>query len=212
MATEPSPPATPPPPPSSSSSPPTDPTDSENKYNGTPPVLHNAAIAVALIGPLGLLLPGRGRGTLSIQNAILGSGSFWALNQLAHDYTGKSILSRSNERWSQILGFAGLGENALPTERAREVKRLIEEERARQRRERTEETETDTDPKKNKGVLGRLWYGRETKEGWKERRLEEERKALESGKGYSDLIVEQIKQVWEGGDGKKDDKKKGDDK
>ena len=46
-----------------------------------------------------------------------------------------------------------------------------------------------------RGVLGKVWMGEE-KEDWKVRRLEEERKALESGKGYADLIVEQIWDVW----------------
>lgn len=56
--------------------------------------------------------------------------------------------------------------------------------------------------KKERGVLGRLWMGGE-EEGWKERRLEEERKALEEGKGYTDMILEQIWEVWNW------DKKKG---
>ncbi|KAK0754953.1 hypothetical protein B0T18DRAFT_400368, partial [Schizothecium vesticola] len=34
------------------------------------------------------------------------------------------------------------------------------------------------------------------REGWQERRLEEERKALESGKGYSDLIWEAFEEAW----------------
>ena len=49
--------------------------------------------------------------------------------------------------------------------------------------------------KKEKGLFGGLWMGDE-EEGWKERRLEEERKALEEGKGYMDMIVEQIWDVW----------------
>jgi hypothetical protein len=56
--------------------------------------------------------------------------------------------------------------------------------------------------------LGRLWMGDET-EGWKERRLEEEKKALEEGKGYTDMILEQIWDVWNWDKKKgKDDEKK----
>jgi uncharacterized protein YdaU (DUF1376 family) len=55
----------------------------------------------------------------------------------------------------------------------------------------------------NRSALGRFWMGDE-KEGWKERRLEEERKALEEGKGYMDMIFEQVWEVWNW------DKKKGD--
>lgn len=85
----------------------------------------------------------------------------------------------------------------MPTEKAQEMQRLLREEREKGRRALGVE--------EDKGVLGRLWMGDE-KAGWKERRLEEERKALEEGKSYTDMIVEQIWDVWnwdkkKGGDG-----------
>ena len=46
-----------------------------------------------------------------------------------------------------------------------------------------------------KPVMERVWMGGET-EGWKERRLREEQKALDEGKGYGDLIKEHIWDVW----------------
>ena len=55
------------------------------------------------------------------------------------------------------------------------------------------------------GMLQKMWMGEE-KEGWKERRIEEEKKALEEGKTYTDMIYEQIWDVWnwdkKGKDGK----------
>jgi hypothetical protein len=47
-------------------------------------------------------------------------------------------------------------------------------------------------------------------EGWKERRLREEQKALDEGKGYGDMIKEHIWEVWNWGDAKKktDEEKK----
>ena len=179
----------------------------------TPPILHNTAIAVAILGPIALLLPGKGRGRISIQNTILGSGSFWAINQLAYDYSGKSIVSRSNERWGAILSST----DALPSQ-AETNKKLMEAERERLRRLKAglpplEEGAKEGEEKR--GVLGKVWMGDE-KEDWKARRLEEERKALESGKGYADLITEQIwdvwNQTWSGGKkaeekGKKDEAK-----
>jgi uncharacterized protein YdaU (DUF1376 family) len=51
------------------------------------------------------------------------------------------------------------------------------------------------------GLVERFWMGGE-KEGWQEKRLEEERKAIESGKGYGGLIADQVREVWKGkGDG-----------
>lgn len=169
----------------------------ENHY-GTPNLLHNSAILVSVLAPIGLLLPGRGRGQFSIQNAILGSGTFWGFNQLSYDYTGKSIYQRSNEKWAKILSTG----DALP-EQAKKNKALIEAERARRKlaQEQADQKEQHTD--KN-NVLTKIWMGDE-KEGWKEQRLEEEKKALESGKGYGSLIMDQIWEVWnqEGKDGKK---------
>ncbi|KAL9086460.1 MAG: hypothetical protein Q9165_007076, partial [Trypethelium subeluteriae] len=64
-----------------------------------------------------------------------------------------------------------------------------------------------------RGLLGRIWMGGEG-EDWKEKRMEEERRALEEGKGYSDVIMDQIREVWKGeakeveGEGKKGGGKK----
>lgn len=49
--------------------------------------------------------------------------------------------------------------------------------------------------REDEGVLKKIWMGDET-EGWKERRLEEEKKALEEGKSYTDMIYEQVWDVW----------------
>ncbi|CCC11298.1 unnamed protein product [Sordaria macrospora k-hell] len=175
----------------------------ENHY-GTPNLLHNSAIIVSVLAPIGLLLPGRGRGKFSVQNAILSSGTFWGFNQLSFDYTGKSIYQRSNEKWAGILSTG----DALP-EQAKKNKALIEAERAR-RKLAQEQADQKAEQEKNGGVLTKIWMGDE-KEGWKEKRLEEEKKALESGKGYGSLIMDQIWEVWnqEGKDGKKK-KKDGD--
>ncbi|KAK3952813.1 hypothetical protein QBC32DRAFT_340607 [Pseudoneurospora amorphoporcata] len=177
----------------------------ENHY-GTPNLLHNSAIIVSVLAPIALLLPGRGRGKFSVQNAILSSGTFWGFNQLSFDYTGKSIYQRSNEKWAGILSTG----DALP-EQAKKNKALIEAERAR-RKLAQEQADQKAELDKNGGVLTKIWMGDE-KEGWKEKRLEEEKKALESGKGYGSLIMDQIWEVWnqEGKGGKKDGKKSGDD-
>ena len=45
------------------------------------------------------------------------------------------------------------------------------------------------------------------REGWKERRVREEREKLEEGKGYKDLIGERIEEVFRegrGGEGEKE--------
>lgn len=99
----------------------------------------------------------------------------------------------------------------MPTERAREMQRVLREEREKSRRA-TERTEGGRQGKGVVGMLEKLWMGDE-KEGWKERRLEEEKKALEEGKSYTDMILEQIWDVWnwekkKGGDGEGEERKK----
>ncbi|AEO62547.1 uncharacterized protein THITE_2106850 [Thermothielavioides terrestris NRRL 8126] len=218
---QPPPPAPPPPPAAAEES--TPPPTPYNKFT------HNAAIAMAVLGPIALLLPTRGSATKStLQNALLGGAAFWGFNQLAEDYTGKSITARSAERWGAMLGVsfpsfsfsssssggAGQGKEEekekenqkkketesstslwLPTERAVRNKELMEAERRRR-------AEAEGRPYKGKDTRGlweRLWMGGE-EEGWKEKRLEEERKALESGKGYGGLIMDQVREVWGGKD------------
>ncbi|KAL2160570.1 hypothetical protein VTH06DRAFT_1258, partial [Thermothelomyces fergusii] len=64
------------------------------------PILHNAALAMAVLCPVALVLPtrGGGRAKSTLQNAVLGAAAFWGANQLAEDYTGKSTAARSAER------------------------------------------------------------------------------------------------------------------
>jgi hypothetical protein len=101
----------------------------------------------------------------------------------------------------------------LPTERAKEIQaRLRAAQEARMREEGIEKEELEklkARQRQEKGVLERVWMGNE-EEGWKERRLREEQKALDEGKGYGDMIKEHIWEVWNWGDAKKktDEEKK----
>ncbi|KAF1972490.1 hypothetical protein BU23DRAFT_555024 [Bimuria novae-zelandiae CBS 107.79] len=91
----------------------------------------------------------------------------------------------------------------LPTDKAREVSRVLREKEAveRARREGVSELGGEKEGRKNNGVLTRIWMGEE-EEGWKEKRMEEERRAREEGKGYGEMILEQIWEVWNWGDKK----------
>lgn len=48
-----------------------------------------------------------------------------------------------------------------------------------------------------RSLLRQLWMGDE-EPGWQRRRLERERRELESGKGYGDIIMEQVWEVFPG--------------
>jgi hypothetical protein len=57
----------------------------------------------------------------------------------------------------------------------------------------------------------KIWMGEE-KEGWKEKRLREEQEALDDGRGYGGLIMDQIKEVWYGSEKKMEEVKAEDEK
>ncbi|KAL8832515.1 MAG: hypothetical protein Q9170_004848 [Blastenia crenularia] len=60
--------------------------------------------------------------------------------------------------------------------------------------------------KDERGVMGlarKLWYGSE-KEGWKERRIREEKEALEEGRGYGGLIMDAVREAIGGAVEKED--------
>ena len=91
----------------------------------------------------------------------------------------------------------------LPTDKARVNAQLIEAERIRQEVGMDEKSRKVAEAARReralteRGIVARLWMGSE-EEGWKEKRIEEERKMLESGKGYWDMISDQISEVWNG--------------
>ena len=74
-----------------------------------------------------------------------------------------------------------------------------EREREQLRRQRgQDEHDTEENQGQGQGLMGfarKIWMGRET-EGWQKRRAEEERKALEEGKGYGSLIMEHLREAW----------------
>jgi len=49
--------------------------------------------------------------------------------------------------------------------------------------------------KEGKRAWEKVWMGEET-EGWKERRVEEEKQAFEKGEGYGSLIAKHFKDVF----------------
>jgi hypothetical protein len=78
-----------------------------------------------------------------------------------------------------------------------ELSRLREQERSQKEKER--------------GLLEKVWMGNEG-DDCKEKRDRREREALEEGKGYWDLIKEQIWDVWSSGEKKVEELKETDEK
>lgn len=134
---------------------------------------------------------------------MLATGTSYATNILMYDYTGESIYQRTMRR------FQNFSDGSLPekAKRTQELMRLERERREAQlpeaeRRQLQEEREQREIAQR--GVLKRLWMGNE-KGSWKEERAKKDKEALQEGKGYGDLIVDQVKEVFSS-------KKEGDDK
>ncbi|CRG83663.1 hypothetical protein PISL3812_01018 [Talaromyces islandicus] len=116
------------------------------------------------------------------------------------DETGVRFFARNNagadgkeeERITNVF-------NNLPTERAAEVQAQL---RAAKEAGMTNQAELDkyraAKQFQERSLPEKIWMGAET-EGWKERRLREEQQALAEGKGYGDLIMEHIWEVWNWG-------------
>lgn len=129
------------------------------------------------------------------------------------DETGVRFFARDNTRntsSAEDKDGEGVGNlfKQLPTERAAEVQAQL-----RAAKEASLKNQTELDKYKaakefqDRSLPAKIWMGAET-EGWKERRLREEQQALAEGKGYGDLIMEHIWEVWnwEKLDEKKSDK------
>ncbi|KAG6041224.1 hypothetical protein E4U41_005507 [Claviceps citrina] len=154
-------------------------------------IMHNMALAGAIITPLAMLLPPR---KMDIRFFVLAGTFSLATNQLAQEYTGQSIYSRFGTRVGSVF------DNSLP-ERARRTQQLLKEQREREAAE--QQRVLAGDKNKTAGLVKDIWMGGETAD-WQEKRAEEHRKSIEEGKGLSGIIFEQIADVWNGNYGKKD--------
>lgn len=167
-----------------------------DRYNR---LTRNVAIGGLIFCPMIILMPPR---KLDFYTFSLGVGFYLSADHLAQQYNGRSLLQQI--RWSSPI-------RELPTEKARETSRLLKEKEEADRARAKKEAELmgKVNTQNVKPFWQRVWMGGE-EEGWKERRLAEERKALEEGKSYTDLILGQIWEVWNWDKKKGGDEKSGD--
>jgi len=163
-------------------------------------VVHYTSLCAVVLCPVLIALPPRKFDIYTV--AALASTGLGG-NQLVREYTGRSVV----ERVQQAARRAAAQQEALPTARAEEVRALLRAERPSRAGNGVPEGEGG----EREGVLEAL-DAKETAGGgrseWKRRRDEHERKALREGKGYADLIVEQIWDVWSWGKGGADEVRK----
>ena len=143
--------------------------------------IHNASLATLIIAPTIILLPPR---KLDFYTFSL-SGAFCI--------AGTQLYSERRAR----LGRERRGDWSLPA-KAQQIQTQLQQEKQRRL--------AQGEGKKSGSVLEEkakeIWMGGET-EGWKERRLAEERRKLAEGEGYGSMIMDQIWEVWNWGEKKK---------
>ncbi|MCJ1376944.1 hypothetical protein MMC17_000034 [Xylographa soralifera] len=167
---------------------------------------HALSLTLLLAAPLLVALPPR---KLDLYTFSLSSAWLVSANHLTTERTGASIASNLSQRFGRATRSVEPPRERTPPQLGAETARarMAAEERTRrlgrdgqvlasvaaQRQQQEEGGEG--------GILGKaeqVWMGGEG-EGWKERRLREEREALAEGKGYWDLITEQVWEVWNWG-------------
>ncbi|RAL59290.1 hypothetical protein DID88_007003 [Monilinia fructigena] len=176
----------------------------------TTPLLHNASLAALVVCPIVMLLPPR---KMDVYTFALMTTTFIGGNHLAYEYTGVSMMNRIQNR---ITAFSNieLSEKAKETQRkireAQEKKRMEENGKfsakiiefqdqnakrgvleALEKRSTGGSAVNKVEEERKESVLEKIWLGGEGKD-WKEKRDQKEKEALEAGKGYGDLIMEQI--------------------
>lgn len=180
-------------------------------------ILHNVALGVTPIALGALFLPPR---KFDLRLIILGGVALWGTNQLVHDYTGTSTLSRMGGRLENLVPGTELPEKAQRTQM------LIRQERERRAKEKADlarldaagryaaagyppaadKVEDGADKKKKggdddrMGSLEAIWMGDADPEDWKKERARREREALqEGGGGIWGLIMDHISDVRSSG-------------
>ncbi|KAF9892476.1 hypothetical protein FE257_001585 [Aspergillus nanangensis] len=151
---------------------------------------HNAALTFLVVSPILIALPPRKLDPLTV---LLTTAFCFSANHITHERTGRSIVDRLESRLASVR----MGD--LPSAKAQEMQAQLRAARDAQIRDGglvgDELEKLKARQAQEKGVVERVWMGGENP-GWKERRLREEQKALEEGKGYGDLITEHIWDVW----------------
>ncbi|RDW79241.1 uncharacterized protein DSM5745_06093 [Aspergillus mulundensis] len=152
-----------------------------------------AAYTFLIASPILIALPPRKLDHLTV---ALTTAFGFSANHIARERTGRSIVDRIESRIARP-------HSSLPTEQAREYQARVRAERERRMEEvgisREEMEALRARRDQDRGVIGRVWMG-DAEKGWKEKRIAEEREALAAGKGYGDLIKEQIWEVWNQGE------------
>lgn len=149
--------------------------------------LHNTALVTAIACPLIALLPPR---KLDLLTMGLAGTSVYSTNYLIRESSGRSILQHLSGYKPPMMA-KGNADEADPHLRASDA----------MRQERQEALRAAKEPM---AIAEQAAAGKQKKD-WVRERDEEVQDALDVGKGLSDMIVDQIYEVWNWGKKRDDD-------
>ncbi|KAF8848208.1 hypothetical protein BDZ45DRAFT_291936 [Acephala macrosclerotiorum] len=191
-------------------------------------ILRWVSYGALFVCPIVILIPPR---KLDIYTLALLGGTFYGANNCSKEWTGVSMLQRIQNR---VNAFEDSG---LPPKALEMQKRLKEEKEWRDRQmngfgkslegkegkevkagelrgvlaEVEKKRVQEEKEREERGILEKLWMGQEG-EDWKAKRDQREKEALEEGRGYGGLIMDQIWEVWNWGKDKNEEVKEIDEK
>ena len=151
-------------------------------YSPQPHPFRPIFLTLLVACPVLTLLPPR---KVDLYTFTLGGAWIYSATELAYSHPRRVRLQQQAQL--RILNMGATEDEGGHVQSDDSEKKLGDEQAQR------EETETGG----VSGLFRKLWMGDE-KAGWQKRRLEREKEELESGKGYGDLIMEQIREVFPG--------------
>lgn len=170
-------------------------------------LIHTVSIACVVLCPVILALPPR---KLDVYSVALVSSTLVGGNQLAQEYTGRSILTRIKEvgapqpRRITIPAPDNAIHHSLTSRVSgstigREADRSNAEPFGESKTNLTTRILVEVQKKKSEEEHKSVLSETRGKSQWKKERDDREKEALEEGKGYGDMISEQIWEVWNWG-------------
>lgn len=150
------------------------------------PLIDNVAMVFAVGAPLIMLMPPR---RMDMRFLALAATFSLSTNHLAKSYTGQSLYDRFSTRVGSVF------DDTMP-EGARRTQQLLKEHREREAAKKGIPS-AGQDQQQGSNIIKNIWMGGES-DDWKEKRAEEHQKSFEEGKGMSDIIMEQIADVFSG--------------
>lgn len=159
--------------------------------------LRNTAIATAVACPLLVLLPPR---KLDFFTAGLCITTVFSTNYLVQDYTGRSITQHITGARPPVLSS-----NANQQQTGDDAQtRVSDAVRAERQEALLRGSGSGADKEEKAGIAEQVEASRQQAK-WAVERQREEQEALDEGKGFGDIIMDQVYEVWNWGKKRDDD-------